>query len=50
MTFECQYCPAVSPDLSGLIRHFEDEHRDKTEYIELEVTPDMLKPITEVNK
>ena len=33
--FECLYCPAVYPDLKGLVRHFEEKHR-RGEYIVME--------------
>jgi hypothetical protein len=31
MTFECHYCGAVFPDFTGLVKHFETEHRNKNE-------------------
>jgi len=47
MIFECHYCPAVYPDLKGLIEHFEVTHRNKDEYIEFEIDKDKVETIRE---
>lgn len=46
MIFECHYCPARLPNFSEAVKHFEEKHQGKTEYVILEVTPDMIEPIT----
>lgn len=47
MIFECHYCPEVSKNLIEAIRHFEQDHRNKDEYIELAITEDMIEPVEE---
>jgi hypothetical protein len=42
--FECWYCEFKSKDLSGLVAHFEQEHRNKDEYIEIPVPDDIIEP------
>lgn len=37
MLIKCHYCPHQSQNLTEAIRHFEEKHRSKDEYIELEV-------------
>lgn len=34
LKLECWYCPAVFTNLTSLIEHFEDKHRQEAEYIE----------------
>jgi hypothetical protein len=33
LSFECHYCQDVFRDFTGLVSHFEREHRNKDEYI-----------------
>lgn len=39
--FERRYCPAVYPDLKGLIEHFESAHRRSSEYVEIPVPEEL---------
>lgn len=37
LRFEWHYCDTVFPDFTGLVSHFNREHRDRGKYIVLEL-------------